>query len=334
MIILNGFATVAAPGPVASAWVNKVGVSEDGANILTSTIAGYANSHAGTVGSISSAGGYAEQTQGTTDKTRAFGIDISNNPTGLNSMDYALQIGTQVGASAALGAWENNTDRGAIGNYATNDILRFHVSADGLVEIFQNAAYLYNFLTKAINFPLYGNVAIAELSGTSRPITLGPVQLGSPPSNAVTWRNKTGCLVGVSNVLGAITTGSGATSNESLTSGAGGRFELTCKFVQNNRVFAAGLTTLTSVTDIAQLNFSWYLTHGTDLYIWELGINRGLFTKALNDVLDVRVSPSGVVTYYKNNVLIYTSTVTATFPLYAGAAFVQAGARAEQVRLY
>jgi hypothetical protein len=332
MIILNGVCTVAGGGGAGgSAWVNKVGVSEDGATyILTSTVGGYAFSHAGTVESISSAGGYAEQTQGPTGNTRALGIDVSDNPAGLNTMDYALQIA----ASGQVGAWQNGTDYGAQGNYAENDILRLHVSADGLVEVFQNTAYLYQFGTKAINFPLYGNVAIAVLSGTARPIIFGPVQLGSPPSNAVTWRNKTGCLVGVSNVLGALTTPSGATSNESLGSGAGGRCELTTKYVGNNRVFAVGLTTLTSVTDIAQLNFGLYMFHGTDLYIWESGVNRGLFTKALSDVLDVRVSPSGVVTYYKNNVLFYTSTVTATFPLYAGAAFVHAGARAEQVRLY
>ncbi len=331
MIILMGSGTVAAPGPVASAWVNKYGVSEDASNILTSTIAGYANSHAGTVGSILSAGGYAEETMEETNKDRFFGIDVSDNPTSHLSMDYGLYLTS----SGITGEWENGVDNGALGiSYATGDVFRWHISADGLVELLKNGVIIYTSLTKATTFPKYGNISINQTGGTMQPITFGPVQLGSPPSNAVTWRNKTGCAVGISNVLAALSTPSGATSNESLGSGAGGRCELTTKYVGNNRVFAVGLTTLTSVTDIAQLNFGLYMFHGTDLYIWESGVNRGLFTKALSDVLDVRVSPSGVVNYYKNNVLFYTSTVTATFPLYAGAAFVHAGARAEQVRLY
>ncbi len=333
MIILNGVCTVAGGGGAGgSAWVNKVGVSEDGATyILTSTVSGYANSHAGTVESISSAGGYAEQTQGETNKDRHFGIDVSDNPTSHLSMDYSIYL-TSAGT---IGEWENGVDNGALGvTYATGTVFRWHISADGLVELLKDGTFIYMSLVQATTFPKYGNVSIGTLGGTMKPIIFGPVQLGSPPSNAVTWRNKTGCLVGISNVLGAITTPSGATSTQSLTSSAGGRCELTTKYVGNNRVFAVGLTTLTSVTDIAQLNFGLYMFHGTDLYIWESGVNRGLFTKALSDVLDVRVSPSGVVTYYKNNVLFYTSTVTATFPLYAGAAFVHAGARAEQVRLY
>ena len=101
MIILNGVCTVAAPGPVASAWVNKYGVSEDGTtHALTKTgAAGWENGGAGTADFIPVAGGSVKTTAVLNTTIKGFGLDISNSHIGRGSRDtdiflYLNNLGT------------------------------------------------------------------------------------------------------------------------------------------------------------------------------------------------------------------------------------------------
>ena len=51
---------------------------------------------------------------------------------------------------------------------------------------------------------------------------------------------------------------------------------------------------------------------GPDLMVYEQGINRGTFgTLAVGDIVRVSIE-SGVVKYYRNGALVYTSTRTPT----------------------
>lgn len=146
------------------------------------------------------------------------------------------------------------------------------------------------------------------------------------PTGAITWTNVVNATVGGSNELvstaGSFT--SGASSVEQVGS-CGGRiiFPVSALVSQGARII--GL----SNTDVNQ-HFSTILfaidQFDNRTFVFESGSSKGEFANVIiTDTYEIRVSAAGVVTYYINGGLIYTSLTTATFPLIVDATIGDSG---------
>lgn len=104
----------------------------------------------------------------------------------------------------------------------------------------------------------------------------------------------------------------GATSQQAIASGDG-HFEFTVSSVAGQRF--AGLSNGSDGIGWTEIDFAFRLWGSGDLDIQENGVYRSLgATYAVGDVLRVAVQ-GGVVKYYKNGALLYTSTVAPVYPL-------------------
>jgi hypothetical protein len=104
----------------------------------------------------------------------------------------------------------------------------------------------------------------------------------------------------------------GATSQQAIASGDG-YFEFTVSSVAGQRF--AGLSNGNDGTSWTEIDFAFRLWGSGDLDVQENGVYRSLgATYAVGDVLRVAVE-GGVVKYYKNGTLTYTSTVAPVYPL-------------------
>ena len=83
----------------------------------------------------------------------------------------------------------------------------------------------------------------------------------------------------------------------------------------------------------ADIDFAPYYVGDGKIYIYEKGIYRGSFgAYASGDKLKVAVE-SGVVKYYRNGTLLYTSTQAPTLPLRADASIYSAGTTIQDATL-
>ena len=165
------------------------------------------------------------------------------------------------------------------------------------------------------------------LNGGATYSTDVPVISGS--SQSVTWQNVVGATASGNNLTKTAATGwgnGGASSTQTITSGDG--------YVE----FAAGSTTNRfcglsngdSNQNYTDVDFGMHPGGGT-IYIYEGGASRGTFgSYAAGDVLRVAVE-GGVVKYRKNGTLLYTSTVTPTYPLLVDTALYENGATLSNV---
>ncbi|HSE32450.1 MAG TPA: hypothetical protein VLA93_12840, partial [Pyrinomonadaceae bacterium] len=87
-----------------------------------------------------------------------------------------------------------------------------------------------------------------------------------------------------------------------------------------------GLSSGDGSQDYTDVDFALGPAAGGTIYIYEAGVSRGTFgTYATGDLLRVAVE-GGVVKYRKNGTLLYTSTVTPTYPLLVDTALYSNGA--------
>jgi hypothetical protein len=337
MIILAGAGTSAPAGPAASAWVNKYGVSEDGTtHALTGTIYGLDNNGAGTSDFIPVAGGSVKTTAVLNTTTKGFGLDISNSHIGRGSRDADIFL--LLGSSGTT-ELQINFGYGAAPffPYANGDELKIHISDDRIIECLVNSVLKKCEGTLAPDANLYGMCAIETVGAVVNPLIFGPVEAGSPPANAVTWANKLLCGVGLSNVLvglaGGYYSGSLAGTTQTLVAGVGGSAFRKVSALGGESMFGLSNVSAPVGPGPNEIKYGFNVYGGTNGQIWEGGTDVLGFTVAGSNDLEVRVSSTGVVTYYHNTVLKRTSGTTATFPLYGYAKFGSAGGRIEGARM-
>jgi len=122
----------------------------------------------------------------------------------------------------------------------------------------------------------------------------------------------------------------GAVSTKAIASGDG-YMEFTASENTTNRM--CGLSNGDSNQDYSDIDFAIYLYSDGTAYIFEGGINKAILgAYALNDVFRVAVE-SGVVKYRKNGAVLYTSTVTPTYPLLVDTAISIPGGTINNVKL-
>jgi len=132
----------------------------------------------------------------------------------------------------------------------------------------------------------------------------------------VTWTNVVGSTTSGNSVTKTASTAwgnAGASSTRSIASGDGYvEFKVTS--------LLTGMVALSHTDanqDYTSMEFALLPNSDGNLYVFESGVNRGSFgSYTTSDVFRVAVE-SGVVKYRKNGALVYTSTVTPTYPLLA-----------------
>lgn len=148
----------------------------------------------------------------------------------------------------------------------------------------------------------------------------------------VSWTNTAGVTVNGTWLTKTSGNGwnAGASSLQSITEGDG--------FVQFttgeiNKSKAAGLAVGDSNQSLADIDYSIRLDGNGNIYVDELGVNKGTFgTYAADDVFRVEVL-DGKVRYKRNEVVFYTSSTPASYPLLLDTSLYHTGATLGDARL-
>ena len=102
-----------------------------------------------------------------------------------------------------------------------------------------------------------------------------------------------------------------------------GYFQFTATEI--NRYRAAGLSSANANSNYTSIQYAFYLASNGTIQIQESGNYRGTFgTYASNDVFKVSVE-AGVVKYYKNDALLYISTIAPTLPMLVDVSIYNSG---------
>jgi RHS repeat-associated protein len=174
-----------------------------------------------------------------------------------------------------------------------------------------------------------GDVPVTAFN--SRTLYVGAYEEELPPNKTVTWGSKTNVTaLTPSNVLqksgGTTWWDGGAISTESISSGdANGYVSVVADATNTHRMFGLGNTNASASYE--DVEYGLHLMDDGTLEVLESGTNRGnKGAYTLGDVLKVAVV-SGVVKYYRNSTVIYTSGVTPSYPLYMDTSIYTSGAR-------
>jgi hypothetical protein len=144
-----------------------------------------------------------------------------------------------------------------------------------------------------------------------------------PPAQAtenVVWTDVAGALASGNNLTKNVADGwgnSGAVSTRFLANGDG-YFEFTAN--PNTGYWMCGLTAHHANHNYPDIDFGFYIPGGEAIRVYEAGLQKYVSTVpvATNDRLRVAIE-GGVVKYYRNGGLFYTSTVAPSYPLQADA---------------
>ncbi|HJT26805.1 MAG TPA: RHS repeat-associated core domain-containing protein, partial [Pyrinomonadaceae bacterium] len=162
-------------------------------------------------------------------------------------------------------------------------------------------------------YPLLVDSALHGTGDTLPNVVISGAALNNAQS--VSWTNAVGVSVNGNSLTKTATTGwgnAGATSAQSITTGDG-YAELTVPDTTTHRF--VGLSHGNSNADYTDVDFAIHPVIGGTIFIYEGGVSRGTFgSYTAGDKLRVAVE-GGVVKYRKNGTLLYTSSITPTYPL-------------------
>jgi alpha-tubulin suppressor-like RCC1 family protein len=288
-------------------WTSAAGVtvSENG---LTKTAADGWNAGASSTRELASGDGFVEWTAIETNARRSVGLKASGAGSSYADIDYAIDLG----ATGQLEIFELGVSRGQVGTYAHGDRLRVEIQ-DGVVRYVKNGSLLYT-STVAPTYPLHAEAQLYTSGATVRQLEMGDVVWISPVGvqSAANWLTKSAT---------SLAWDSGVISTRAINSGY---VEATVSETNTYRMIGLGQgDTSASYTD---LDFGAFASaDGATIQVYESGTYRGTFgTYVPGDRLRVAVE-AGVVKYFKNGTLFYTSTVSPTLPLRIDSSFYSPG---------
>lgn len=297
-------------------WVNKVNTTATG-NTLQKT-SGEWDAGANSQQQITASGGYVEFSA----SSHRMQVGLSNDTSAAvdyTQLKYTFNIwGTSFDIREG---WENMRLWG--GDCAPGDVFRIAVEG-GTVKYYRNGTLIYT-STVAPSYPLVLDTALSAMGAT---VHNAVISNSPPPPSAqnVVWVNQVNATAtGNSVQKTAGEWDAGANSQQQITA-AGGYVEFR---VSADRRMQVGLSNDTSAAvDYTQLKYTFNIwgTNG-DFEIREgWGNLRYAGTGATaNDVFRIAVE-SGVVKYYRNGTLLYTSGVAPTYPLVLDTALSAMGA--------
>ncbi|MGB7925617.1 MAG: malectin [Pyrinomonadaceae bacterium] len=314
-------------------WTNVVGATANG-NDLTKTGAAGWNAGATSVQSLTG-DGYVEFSTGETTTNKMAGLNSNHVGQNYTEIDYTIGLSP----TSNVRIYENSTpitnpatSTVFFGTYVAGDVFRVAVES-GVVKYYQNGTLLY---TSTVS-PSYPLVLDTSLNTTGATITDAQVVAGAID---VIWTNLVGTTAS-GNDLTKPTTGTagwnaGATSTQSLT--GDGYVEFSTGETTTNKM--AGLNSNHVGQNYTEIDYTIGLSPTSNVRIYENSTpitnpaTSTVFfgTYVAGDVFRVAVE-SGVVKYYQNGTLLYTSTVSPASPLVLDTSLYTPGATITNARI-
>lgn len=287
-------------------WAGATGVTAADDN-LTKTAADGWNAGAAPTREFTSGDGFVEFAAIETNTRRTVGLKGSGAASSYADIDYAIDLG----ATGQLEVFELGVSRGQVGAYANGDRLRVEIQ-DGIVRYLKNGTLLYT-STVAPAYPLHAEAQLYTSGATVRHLEMGDL----------VWINSVGVQTAANVVTKTATTtawDAGAASTRAINSGY---VEVTASETNTYRMF--GLSHGDSSASYTDIDFAVYLVNDGSIHGYEAGAYRGqIGNYATGDRIRV-ASEAGVVKYYKNGTLLYTSGVTPELPLRVDTSFNSPG---------
>jgi hypothetical protein len=287
-------------------WTTATGVTISAGSLVKTGSSGW-NAGAASTASIEG-DGFVEFTANETNTTRACGLAYQDTSYDPAEIDFAVRLES----TGEVTVYESGTSRGTFGAYASGDRFRVEVQL-GQVVYRKNGVIFY---TSGVvpTYPLSVDAAL-DTPGA----TLGEAKLGN-----LVWKNEGGVAVWGYRLLDTAATGwgnSGAASTVELPAGDGA-VEYTATETSTHRVL--GLSNGDATRDRPDIDFALAAGAGT-ITVYEEGTSRGSFgAYAVGDRLRVAVE-NGVVKYYRNASLLYTSGQAIQYPLLVDTALYTSG---------
>jgi hypothetical protein len=307
-------------------WTGAAGVAVS-ANTLTKTAAiGWGNAGAISSKSLLEGDGFVEHTVQETSTFRVLGLSNGNSNQGWGDIDFGLYAT----ADGKLRVYEKGVLRGTFGPYNSGDRLRIAV-VGGVVRYYRNTSLLFS-SPKSPTYPLIVDTALYSPGATLARVVVSR-NWSSPFNQPVAWKSPAGVTVSAHNLTKVAPIGwgnAGAISTKSLP-GGNGFVEHTVQETNTYRLIGLGRGNTDNDKD--DIDFAFYTRADGMLRIYEKGIPRGpISAYAYGDTLRVAVN-GGVVRYYRNGALLYTSTTAPTYPLIVDTALYTPGATLSTVMI-
>ena len=280
-------------------WTDVVGASAAG-NDLTKTAPESAwNAGAVSVETLSN-DGFVEFTTDEATTFKMAGLSNGNAGQGQADVDFAIRLSD----TGRVAIFEGGINRAAVGTYAAGDVFRVQVQG-GVVTYWRNSSLLYTSAGTPI-FPLLVDTSLFTPGATIRDAAV---------QSLLFWENVVGAQAtgnDLSKTGIATAWDAGATSIASIPAGDG---YIEFAVADATTLKSAGLSNGNGGQSYTDIDFALYLSVDGGVAIYEAGIKIGNFrTYESGDRFRVQVL-GGVVTYWRNDKLLYTSTGSPTYPL-------------------
>src|SRR5262245_20900898 len=233
-------------------------------------------------------------------------------------------------ADATLRVYEKGVLRGSFGAYAAGDKLRIAVTG-GVVCYYRNGTLLYS-STVPPTYPLIVDTSLFNTGATLSQVVVSRNWV-SPNNEPIVWTAAGGVTVSGNNLTKTAASGwgnAGAVSSKSLYAGDG-YVEHTIQETDTARLI--GLSNGDSNMNWDDIDYGFYPLKNGTLRIYEKGVLRGIFGHyETGDQLRVAVV-AGVVRYYRNGLLLYSSPTAPVYPLLVDTALFTTGATLGEVMI-
>jgi len=276
-------------------WNSPVGVSTVLNGLIKTGGFGW-NAGAASLSSIS-VDGYTEFSTDENTSYKMAGLSNGDTDQSYGDIDFAIYMH----GDGSVRIWESGTSVGNFGTYNPGDVFRVAVE-NGVVNYYQNGALLHTSSSKPV-FPLLVDTSLWDAGATITNVKLVETY----------WSNPVGVSVVGDDITktGANGWNAGAVTTQTLSSDGYAEFTTS----ESNTYKMAGLSNGDTDQSYSDIDFAFYLMATGELRIWENGAPVGSFgTYSGGDVFRVQ-NEGGVVTYWQNGSLLYTSTHSATSPL-------------------
>jgi len=296
-------------------WTNVVNASASGNNLTKTNGTTAWNAGASSVNVIRDGYGYMEFTATETN------MRIAGLSNGDSNQDYTdIDFGLLIRSDASVAIYEAGTYRGEFGYYSAYDRFRLEVRY-GVVRYLRNGSVLYT-SPSVPRYPLRVDTALYDVNATLTDVRIGNLVWSSPSGASISGENLT--------KTGSDGWNAGAISTNTIEAGDG-FMEFTATETNTTRI--AGLANGDSTQSYEDIEFGIELRSDSIVEIFESGTSLGTAGAYVNgDRFRVELS-SGVIRYYRNSTLLYTSTGTPAYPLRVDSSLNTAGATLTDVSL-
>jgi hypothetical protein len=278
-------------------WQNRVGVqvSDDGRGITKTFQSNGFDAGASSIDSLAD-DGYVEFSTSEVGTNKFAGLSHGDTGNGFNEIAFAVYLNS----NGEVFIYESGAVRGFFGGYAPNDVFRVTLSGNQ-VSYAKNGTVFYT-SSSTPTLPLLLDTSLGTFDATI-----------TNASFTHYWQNLSGVSTSRHGLTktGAAGWNAGASTSASFSGNCAGEFTT----LEANTYKMAGLSHGDSSTDYTDIDYAFSLAGDGSLSLYEAGTYLGTVGPyAANDVFRIEAI-GGVVSYYQNQNLLYTSSTTATAPL-------------------